>query len=72
MQIMSILQLLIIKLFKMIIISEKEYNQKHNDYKGIYSSDIIHNTNLNGRRTLLHWDNGTCLLIEGESLIITK
>ena len=58
----------------MITITEKEYNQKSNDYKSIYSSDIIHGTNLNGRRTLLHWEEGvgTCLLIEGESLIIIK
>jgi hypothetical protein len=58
----------------MITISEKEYNQKPNDYKSIYSSDSVHGTNLDGRRTLLHWEEGlgTCLLIEGESLIITK
>ena len=54
----------------MFTITEKKYNEKHQDYKGVYSSDEIHGTNHNGKRTLLAWDNGTCLLIEGESLKI--
>lgn len=58
----------------MITLTQKQYNDKPNDYRGIYSSDNIHNTNLNGRRTLLYWlpGEGTVLLIEGESLIITN
>jgi hypothetical protein len=58
----------------MITITEKQYKEKPNCYKSIYSSDIIHGTNLNGRRTLLHWEQGegTVLLIEGESFIIIK
>ncbi len=56
----------------MVTITEKQYNEKPEDYKGVYSSDEIHGTNLNGRRTLLYWEEkkGTCLLVEGESLTI--
>lgn len=55
---------------KMYQITESEYYQKHKDFRGVYSSDDIHGTNWNGRRTLTIYNNGTVLLIEGESLEI--
>jgi hypothetical protein len=51
-------------------ITEKQYNDKGKDCKGIWTSDEIHGTNCNGKRTLMTWLNGTCLLIEGKSLKI--
>ena len=54
----------------MYIITKKEYYKKHKDFRGVYSSDHINNTNLNGRRTMLYYNNGTKLLIEGLSLKI--
>jgi hypothetical protein len=58
----------------MYTITEKQYNDKPNDYKSIYSSDFQHGTKLNGKRTLLTWlkREGTCLLIEGQSFEIVK
>jgi hypothetical protein len=54
---------------KATIITKQEYDKLHEDYKGIYSSDDIHGTKLNGKRTLVKWleNIGTVLLIEGES-----
>jgi len=53
-------------------ITETEYKNTPNDYKGVYSSDEIHGTNFNGKRTLMRWieGEGTCLLIEDNSLEI--
>ena len=48
----------------MYTITEEQYNAKHQDFKGVWSSDHIHNTNYNGKRTMLHYDKGTCLIIE--------
>lgn len=55
-------------------ITEGEYSEVYKDYKGIYSSDDIHGTNFDGRRTLLTWieGEGTVLLIEGSGLKIVK
>lgn len=54
-------------------VTEQQYANTHRDFKGVYSSDNIHGTNHNGKRTLLTSVNGaTVLLIEGESLEITK
>lgn len=59
---------------KFFTILESDYLKKPDSYKGIYSSDNVHGTKLNGKRTLLYWDRegGTCLLIEGLSLKIVK
>jgi hypothetical protein len=56
----------------MYTITEEQYKAKPKDYKGVWSSDDFRGTNFNGRRTLMVWLNGTCLLIEGESLTIVK
>jgi hypothetical protein len=58
----------------MYTITEKQYSEKPNDYKGVYSSDFQHGTNFNGKRTLLTWlkGEGTCLLIESKSFEIVK
>ena len=58
----------------MYTITELKYSEKHKDYKSVYSSDFMHGTNFDGKRTLLHWENGsgTCLLIEGQSFLIVK
>jgi hypothetical protein len=49
----------------MIKITKAEYYKKHKDQRGVWSSDNIQGTKHNGKRTMLHYDNGTCLLIEG-------
>ena len=48
----------------MYTITKKQYNETPNDYKSVWSSDFQHGTNYNGLKTLLHYDNGTCLIIE--------
>lgn len=53
-------------------ITKEEYNNIHQDYKGIWNSDHIHGTNNNGKKTLMHYDNGTCLLIEGVGFEIVE
>lgn len=53
-------------------ITEKEYNAKHQDFRGIWSSDHIRGTNYNGKRTMLHYDKGPCLLIEDVNFIIVQ
>jgi hypothetical protein len=54
-------------------ITKEEYYSQHPDFRGVYSSDHIHNTNYNGRRTMLDNDNGaTVLLIEGEHFKISE
>jgi len=57
---------------KMYTITKEEYANTHNDFKGVYSSDDIHGTKLNGRKTILKFieGKGTCLLTEGVSFII--
>lgn len=50
----------------MLEITKEEYEKIHNDYKGKWSSDYLHGTRWNGRKTMMHNDNGaTSLLIEG-------
>lgn len=57
----------------MVTISEKDYNAKHKDFRGVWSSDEIHGTNYNGKRTMLANENGsTVLLIEGVNFEIIK
>lgn len=57
----------------MYTITQNQFNALHSDYKGVWSSDNIHGTNHNGKRTILHYDNGTCLLIEGDHFkIVTE
>lgn len=58
----------------MVQITEEEYEKLPSDYKSVWTSDDIHGTNYNGKRTKLHWDNehGTVLLIEGVSFEIIK
>lgn len=50
-------------------ITKSAYDKLHEDYRGIYTSDDIHGTKLNGKRTMFKWleDIGTVLLVEGES-----
>jgi hypothetical protein len=48
----------------MYTITLEQYNAKHQDFRSVWSSDHIHNTNYNGKRTMMIWDNGTCLIIE--------
>ena len=57
----------------MIHLTKKEYDAKHKDYRGIWDSDNCQNppTNYNGRRCMLHYDNGTVLLVEGIGFKIT-
>jgi len=52
----------------MTILDQKEYAKIHEDYKGIYSSDEIHGTKFNGKKTWLRWieNVGTVLLIEDQ------
>lgn len=54
----------------MYTITLQKYNALHGDFRGVWSSDNIHGTNHDGKRTMLHYDNGTCLLIEGEHFTI--
>ena len=58
----------------MYTITAEQYENKPKDYKGIYDSDEIRGTNLNGRKTLLTWikNEGTVLLIENESFKIVE
>jgi hypothetical protein len=57
----------------MYTITEQEYNAKHKDYKGVWSSDNIHGTNHDGKRTMLHYgEGGTCLIIESVHFTIVK
>lgn len=56
----------------LITITETQYNAKHQDFRGIWSSDDIHGTNYNGKRTMMHYDKGTCLLIEGVGFKIVQ
>lgn len=48
----------------MYTISKKQFDETHKNCKGVWSSDFQHGTNYNGLKTLMHWDNGTCLIIE--------
>jgi hypothetical protein len=48
----------------MYTITKEKFNSLHKDHAGTWSSDCYHGTNYDGLKTLLHWDNGTCLLIE--------
>lgn len=50
-------------------ITKAEYYKLHEDFRGVYSSDNIHGTKLDGKRTMVKWleDIGTVLLVEGES-----
>lgn len=58
---------------KLRMITEDDYNAIHTDYRGVYSSDEIHGTNYNGRRTMLDYNDGeTTLLIEGEHFEIIE
>lgn len=63
----------------MLVITESEYNSKHKDYKGVWTTERWDLPNwaedrekFMGKRTMLHNDNGTCLLIEGLSLRIVR
>lgn len=56
----------------MIRISERDYNAIHTDFRGTWDTEredwpnwpeVRHQ--YMGKRTMLHYDNGTCLLIEG-------
>lgn len=49
-----------------------EYNALHKDFRGIWNTerwDLPNWAEMReshmGKRTMLHYDNGTCLLIEG-------
>ena len=50
----------------MLKITKKDFDKIPNDYKSIYSSDYLHGTNYDGKRTFIKWIEGigTCLLIE--------
>lgn len=48
----------------MYTITKKQFDEKHKDLKGIWFSDFQHGTNYDGLKTLLHYDKGTCLIIE--------
>lgn len=58
----------------MYTITAEQYESKPKEYKSVYSSDEIHGTNFNGKRTLLIWEhgNGTTLLIEDQSFKIVE
>lgn len=49
----------------MLKISLEEYNNKPRDYKGEYMDYHGYHPELKGKRTLMVWENGTKLLIEG-------
>jgi hypothetical protein len=56
----------------MYTITKQQFNDKHKDLKGVWSSDFQHGTNYDGLKTLLHWENGTCLIIENIHFIIVE
>ena len=54
-------------------ISKEDYANLHNDYKGIWSSDNIYETNHNGKKTMLgSYNEGSVLLIEGKHFEIVE
>jgi hypothetical protein len=59
----------------MVTITESQYYSKHRDYRGVWSTDRSDipgwkAEDFMGKRTMLHYDNGTCLIIEGQTLTI--
>jgi hypothetical protein len=52
-------------------ISWDEYRKTHTDFRGIWTrDDEPEHADLVGRRTLMCYDQGTCLGIEGRGLVI--
>ena len=56
----------------MLQITQEEYDAKHSDFKGTWTTERDDWPNWNevrdqyvGKRTMLGYDNGSCLLIEG-------
>ena len=50
-------------------ISWEDYKKVHKDYKGTWDTPDCYPEYM-GKRTLMVYDNGTCLVIEGVSLVI--
>jgi hypothetical protein len=55
----------------MIKVTQAEWNKKSNDFKGEWTESLWEWRNGDfpkewiGKKTMLHYDNGTCLLTEG-------
>lgn len=51
-------------------ISSKDYTKTHRDYKGKWTNPSW--PEAIGKRSLMVYDNGTCLVVEGFGLVIDK